>query len=920
MMKRSTSKQMLISLTKKSCLHKKLEPSDRDPLTTNIKEGNNIVLEFSSLSFELARTYLNEFYDREQSPYFLITSEETDETGSMIVRDILRVHNKTKKKGKGKYLYTINCLRTTSKMLINGEGVNRFTSEDFPEIQKFLEDKYNVNNEVILKRSINNCIKQVQANNVAKMSKKGMQSGATSENAETVDTRMSVIGMQSGDPSEKVEVMEIEIPSILDKINTPGVTPLTQQEKETPKSTSRRTPIRSSGRSAKLHTNSKKTKYESKIFDILHSLNCQIVKQHEDINNQLAKQHQEMIAMTNQFQESQNKAISGLRDELECVKQQAKLERKKIQEAGEVQTADLAKDLNHQIQDICDTQRKLQSQKDKLESMTVLLQKRVDKLESSTQDNGLSDMKSKIDAVLAEVQERFENLELQSQTQARTDETTETHNDLKKSHPGIRKQEVDCFESSVKEFGACKFQGFAKKVKSKEEVEVFVNEIKASKNASHNMVAYRYKVDGNTIQDGDDNDETGSSEKILDSIIQNNCEDVAVIVSRWYGGTHIYEKRWELILECTEEALIKCSHTVPSPAAPVMVLLQDSTGRQVNEKQLFPSECNSRILKTPTLDAVKRNIENLPANTSHIIVMSGINDLSSIGEEQTKRKIQEVISSAKVYHPKAKLSMCSIINKNMDVGGINNYIRIKMLNCEGTYIDTTFLTTRDFFDSKHPNTIGTRKICGKLKESMGLKPQKNTRGSSSVNLGYQQKTRVNYRSDSDGSSLAKRSNGMSQNTQTTTRSLWPHPGNQNNVPVNPQRPSHPNGRNMDPSWSSPPRWSSPSNDLAEQFKGNHTGITPHPGPNTTPGPFPGIPGFIQKPNPQGPSSIPEHLMSESAPGNHPGRHVSSFQQEPKYLGPPPMPELFKQYQGWRPPIFNMPPPWYPPPNLMGPIY
>ncbi|EGV62197.1 hypothetical protein PSN45_000917 [Yamadazyma tenuis] len=105
------------------------------------------------------------------------------------------------------------------------------------------------------------------------------------------------------------------------------------------------------------------------------------------------------------------------------------------------------------------------------------------------------------------------------------------------------------------------FIGFAKEVHSLEEAEtaidLLVTEKKISK-ASHNMTAWRIKGEGGVqYQDCDDDGESAAGSRILHLLTMMDLWNVVVVVSRWFGGTHIGPDRFKHINSAARDAIVK---------------------------------------------------------------------------------------------------------------------------------------------------------------------------------------------------------------------------------------------------------------------------------------------------------------------------------------------------------------------------
>jgi putative IMPACT (imprinted ancient) family translation regulator len=72
------------------------------------------------------------------------------------------------------------------------------------------------------------------------------------------------------------------------------------------------------------------------------------------------------------------------------------------------------------------------------------------------------------------------------------------------------------------------------------------------------MYAYRIVHDNINFATGhNDGGEKGSGERLSRLLEAAQCEDVAVVVSRWYGGVKLGSDRWRLISSVAKAALNK---------------------------------------------------------------------------------------------------------------------------------------------------------------------------------------------------------------------------------------------------------------------------------------------------------------------------------------------------------------------------
>ncbi|CAE8650836.1 unnamed protein product, partial [Polarella glacialis] len=97
-----------------------------------------------------------------------------------------------------------------------------------------------------------------------------------------------------------------------------------------------------------------------------------------------------------------------------------------------------------------------------------------------------------------------------------------------------------------------KFQAFAAKVAHKGQVDWVLRSLLEDRKiaaATHNIFAYRYQDAVRNVQvaDNDDDGEDGAGSKLAELLSLAGCEDVLVMVSRWYGGIQLGPDRFKHI-------------------------------------------------------------------------------------------------------------------------------------------------------------------------------------------------------------------------------------------------------------------------------------------------------------------------------------------------------------------------------------
>ncbi|KAJ1868443.1 hypothetical protein LPJ78_000191 [Coemansia sp. RSA 989] len=74
--------------------------------------------------------------------------------------------------------------------------------------------------------------------------------------------------------------------------------------------------------------------------------------------------------------------------------------------------------------------------------------------------------------------------------------------------------------------------------------------------ATHNIMAYRIRLEnGSLSQDNDDDGETAAGKRLAHLLQLLNVENIMVVVTRWYGGTHLGPDRFKLINNAARLAL-----------------------------------------------------------------------------------------------------------------------------------------------------------------------------------------------------------------------------------------------------------------------------------------------------------------------------------------------------------------------------
>ncbi|XP_064466972.1 protein IMPACT-A-like [Ornithodoros turicata] len=107
------------------------------------------------------------------------------------------------------------------------------------------------------------------------------------------------------------------------------------------------------------------------------------------------------------------------------------------------------------------------------------------------------------------------------------------------------------------------FQAHLAAVTSTKEVEYVLTTLKQNKKiaeATHNIWAYRIvqnQAKGIVLKDSADDGETHAGNRLLHLLDIVDAKDVYVVVTRWYGGTHLGPDRFKHINNCARDLLLQ---------------------------------------------------------------------------------------------------------------------------------------------------------------------------------------------------------------------------------------------------------------------------------------------------------------------------------------------------------------------------
>ena len=122
------------ALDKTRSLEKKNLSCQKEHMKTILKAENNLVIEFSTAAYELAKKCLSEQFNDSTFPHSVEKRESRDGQGAA-VDTCYKVFNKKADGTCGKKLkFTINLYHTTSQILVNGSKVEAFMSDIYDKL------------------------------------------------------------------------------------------------------------------------------------------------------------------------------------------------------------------------------------------------------------------------------------------------------------------------------------------------------------------------------------------------------------------------------------------------------------------------------------------------------------------------------------------------------------------------------------------------------------------------------------------------------------------------------------------------------------------------------------------------------------------------------------------------------------------
>ena len=218
-----------------------------------------------------------------------------------------------------------------------------------------------------------------------------------------------------------------------------------------------------------------------------------------------------------------------------------------------------------------------------------------------------------------------------------------------------------------------------------------------------------------------DNGEDTAGGKILRVIQENGCQNVVVVVVRWYGGKHLGVKRYQIIREQTKKILEDMNlmniapnmevaqqppanttsgatntgmsqqthfNTMHQPDTNIDVvdhlLFNDSVAGKLQVSLLFPKAA-SRKIWAPNLTDMKEVILKAPVATKTVVIMSGIRDArNGTSIEELSQLVDGILETIKLKSPQATIVLTSLLpnrnaNLNSRVNSVNEINKVTLL-------------------------------------------------------------------------------------------------------------------------------------------------------------------------------------------------------------------------------------------------
>ncbi len=304
----------------------------------------------------------------------------------------------------------------------------------------------------------------------------------------------------------------------------------------------------------------------------------------------------------------------------------------------------------------------------------------------------------------------------------------------------------------VQEKGS-RFQAFGARVKTCDEADRVIEHIKnqtKNKLATHNIFAYRIDEDDidNPFESCHDDDEKSAGGRVLRVLQYHKVRNTVVVVARWYGGEKLYNKRFQIIRDCTMNLLDKMNlldsdvkeddrHTDSKPSgneAPVdHLILHDSTGNHI-EASMFSGKGQTTVKSwAPYIDMATTIVQNRSRVSKSITILIGVRHLRqyisrNLSISQYRERMERFVQAARSTHPTAKIVLCSILpdsTPDMIEGAamLNSILTDMTDDINVVYADTQSKLAVDAMDGVHPRKTHIRHLVTCIKQHLRPKRQ-----------------------------------------------------------------------------------------------------------------------------------------------------------------------------------------------------
>ena len=211
-----------------------------------------------------------------------------------------------------------------------------------------------------------------------------------------------------------------------------------------------------------------------------------------------------------------------------------------------------------------------------------------------------------------------------------------------------------------------------------------------------------------------------------------------MIVSRWYGGSHLGQTRFTQIIKVAMEALVAKGSMSPSVLDEETsasnntidnLLLHDSTGNLIDPNKLYGRQGVHQKKWAPYIDRATQVISSSPVVSNSITLVCGVRHARQLSQGKVqaadiKSKLEAFIKAAKSRSPKAKIILMSVLpshENNKEVTEVND-IMTRLCDQHGVqYGDShsSFTENEGQMNGIHPTRSSVGLIVSVVKQLIG---------------------------------------------------------------------------------------------------------------------------------------------------------------------------------------------------------